>query len=74
MKYKNRGKNRAEAENRFEIEFVVMVSSYVSVDPDDARGIKGGGGGLKEELRILKNVRIWLWMNMIDSAFLAAKL
>jgi hypothetical protein len=51
-----------------------MVSSYVSVDPDDARGIKGGGGGLKEELRILKNVRIWLWMNMIDSAFLAAKL
>ncbi|KAE8817375.1 protein CHUP1, chloroplastic-like [Hordeum vulgare] len=24
-------------------------------EPDDARGIKGGGGGLKDELRILKN-------------------
>jgi hypothetical protein len=41
--------------------------SYVFVEPDDARGMKGGGGGLKEELRILKNVRIWSRMNMIGA-------
>ena len=47
-----------------------MVFLYVFVEPDDGLGMKGGGGGLKEELRILKNVRIWPHINMIDSVFL----
>jgi hypothetical protein len=46
----------------------------VFVEPDDARGMKGGGGGLKDELRILKNVRIWLHKNMIAVIFALVEL
>lgn len=43
-----------------------MVFRFVFAESDDTHGMKGGGGGLKEELRILKNVRIWLRIILID--------
>ena len=53
---------------------IFLVWFDVFVEPDDARGMKGGGGGLKAELRILKNVRIWLYINMIAVIFALVEL